>query len=487
MDYPEGEVHVLLFKGMKRFFEFVRFYFDDRYLLRLIFLIAISAMLVISTNYYTIKIMSSMRAYIYGESLYSKGEKDAAHNLILYLNTKDESYYQYFLENIAIPKGDSLARVKLQSGAPSSEVRSGFLKGMNHPDDIDDMIWLFQNFQNTFFMKVPILNWEKGDSLIYQKFILGKRIKQFIESKTLEEDTKNSLLKEVIENSKQLTVNERAFSQSLGETSRKVGLYLLVFNVVFTILIFVNANAYASHIFLKLKNRNVELLETNQELDKFVYSASHDLRAPISSLKGLVNIAKLEQDPQTLQEYFSLMQKTLDKQDLFIKDIIDFSRNKKLAVVKELVNLDQLIDDAINEHSYMPNALQIKIQKDYGLQTIQSDSKRLSIIMNNLISNAIKYCDPNKRVNTLTIKTYGIKQSACLEVSDNGVGIDMKYQSQVFDMFFVATNNPKGTGLGLYITKETVDKLGGSIVMTSEINRGTRFVILLPNATMDEA
>ncbi len=465
---------------MKKVIRFLKYHFEDPNLFRLILLVAASATLIIVINFYTIRIMSSVRAYIYGESQYSKGEKDAAQNLILFLNTEESKYYNAFLKNIQIPQGDSLAREKLSANAPSNEVRSGFLKGMNDPADIDNLIWLFRHFKRMPLMKIPIENWKKGDSLIYQKYLIGNRVNRLIESDHSNEQ-KNILLKEILENSNQLTLRERAFSESLGRSSRQVGSYLLFFNIVFTVLVFINTNAYASRVFSKLSIQNTELMATNLELDKFVYSASHDLRAPISSLKGLVAISKMEKDPEALQHYLALMEKTLDKQDMFIKDIIDFSRNKKLKIAWEEIDLSKLIDESIDEHVYMPGAERIKINKDYQVQIIFSDSKRLSIVINNLISNAIKYLDPDKCENKLSIKTSLENHSVFIELEDNGIGIDEKNQPHIFNMFFVATANPKGTGLGLYITKETVDKLGGQITISSELMKGTRFTIQLPN------
>jgi signal transduction histidine kinase len=244
--------------------------------------------------------------------------------------------------------------------------------------------------------------------------------------------------------------------------------------------IFASIKLHAYRILTKLNSRNLELSNTNNELDKFVYSASHDLRAPISSLKGLVSISKFENDPVKLQSYFDLMNQTLDKQDQFIKDIIDYSLNKKNELNLVPVNLSVMIDEAVNEHLYMPGASEIKITKELTAMEIQSDPKRLSIVINNLISNAFKYQDFSKSEKTLIIRSRTADGDAFIEVEDNGIGIPPKHHAHIFEMFYVVTAGSKGSGLGLYITKETINKLGGDIFVSSKINFGTKFTIRLP-------
>lgn len=466
---------------MNRIINFFRYHFEDKHLSRLILLIAISAVLIIGINYFTIKIMSSIRAYINGESQYSKGEKDASQNLILYIVTEENKYYESFEQNLRIPQGDSVARVNLLAHGPIEKIRSGFLAGNNHREDLDDMIWLFKNFSNTSLMKGPIENWRQGDSLVHQKYLIGKRVKLALDNEENNPRHKTSLLKEVLENSYLLTQNEIAFSDSLGNASRKIGLYLLYFNIVFTLLIAITTKVYASFVYGKIRSKNEELITTNLELDKFVYSASHDLRAPISSLKGLVSLSKVENDPTIIQQYLELMTKTLDKQDSFIKDIINFSRNKKSEVLIEPVDLGKIIDESILEHLYMPEASEIKIEKEYDIRMAWSDSRRLSIIINNLISNAFKYYDPEKAEKLLQIKTYRQGNFIFLEFNDNGIGIDEKNLPHIFEMFYVATSDSKGIGIGLYITKETVDKLGGTITLKSTLKQGTQITIKIPN------
>ena len=160
----------------------------------------------------------------------------------------------------------------------------------------------------------------------------------------------------------------------------------------------------------------------NKELDKFVYSASHDLRSPITSLKGLVEILKLEDDPAQIAGYLDLMQEVLTKQDQFISDIIDYSRNKKTETTIEPVSLKEIVDDAIVQHQYMEKADKITVEKDMFIDTVMSDPLRLKIIIHNLYSNAIKYADFQKPEPYIKIRTFAVAGNNVITIQDNGIG-----------------------------------------------------------------
>src|SRR5690606_32141902 len=145
---------------------------------------------------------------------------------------------------------------------------------------------------------------------------------------------KEVILKKIKVISSKLTLNERLFSETLSSGSRLVKDILLVINFFLTLLIIGSASIYYMLMINKLRHSKQEIEETNKnltiankELDKFVYSASHDLRSPILSLKGLIEIMNTENDMTQIRNYLELMQESLDKQDQFIKDIIDYSRN----------------------------------------------------------------------------------------------------------------------------------------------------------------
>jgi signal transduction histidine kinase len=446
-----------------------------------ILLMAIMASaLLILINYASLKITSSVRSYINGESQYSKGQKDATRNLIMYLNTADTLYWDQFQKELNVPMGDSIARMHLMADGDLNAIKQGFLQGRNKKEDLDEMIWLFQNFKNVSFMSDAIAIWKKADVIIGKVRLLGEEAHEKMKLSTLSNDEKDSLIRQLNLYTAELTQQERAFSESLGAGARKINNYLFYANVVLTLLIMGIMINYIIKIVKQLRERNHDLVVTNQELDKFVYSASHDLRAPISSMKGLVSIISAENNQHQIETYLELMTLTLDKQDQFIREIIDFSRNKKTQVDNFQVSLEKIITEVILQHQHMPGANTITITKDIKVDLIHSDPVRLEIILKNLISNAIKYSDPGKDDRYISIKTSKSDYYALIIVEDNGIGIEENHLGKIFDMFFVTDHSRNGSGLGLYITLETVTKMGGTIEVESEKRKGTSFSVRIP-------
>jgi signal transduction histidine kinase len=230
----------------------------------------------------------------------------------------------------------------------------------------------------------------------------------------------------------------------------------------------------------KLKVTNRQLRKANVELDNFVYKVSHDLRAPIASVLGLVNLARKENKFDTLKQYFDMVGKSAFQQDLFIKDILDISRNSRLIVDKKRIDWQKLIDDTFEQlkYSVKDKAINKKISIA-GRAGFYSDQRRIKVIFNNLISNAIRYSNGNDPVIEIDVKIN--KGYADISISDNGAGIEKKHQKKVFEMFYRATDINAGSGLGLYIVKESVEKLNGEIDMVSDPGKGTKFFISLPN------
>jgi len=231
-----------------------------------------------------------------------------------------------------------------------------------------------------------------------------------------------------------------------------------------------------------LTQKNNELKKINQELDRFVYSASHDLRAPLTSLLGLVNIALLEVDDPSIVNYLEMMKGSVNKLDSLISDIINFSRNARLGLTPESINFRELVNDSFEHLKYMSES--DKIRQEIHIEPHQcffSDPKRLVILLNNLISNAYRYHDLSKKDPFIKVTVSFYQDQATIEVADNGKGIDPDHIQNIFEMFFRATTDSEGSGLGLYIVKETAEKLHGSVTVSSEFEAGTIFTLVIPN------
>lgn len=453
----------------------------------LLLVVFVSCALLICINFFTIKILSANRAYANGESHYSKGQKDASRHLITYLYTKDPNQWKLYLEELKVPQGDGIARKTLLKAGDNKVARNGFLVGRNHKDDLNDLVWLFVNFQQVSFLAKAIDEWGKGDELIFKLFIVGQQINAEIKHNLLTPASQEKFLKQISLISDKLSVNERNFSNTLGEGTRKIKSLLIITNIVFILIIVLSVCSYYSIMVKRLlvskkeiEVKNENLVIVNRELDRFVYSASHDLRSPITSLKGLIEITQLEDDIDQIKSYLGLMHTSLTKQDQFIIDIIDYSKNKRKQVVIEPVSLQEIFDEAISQLMHIENASRITFTKELLVDKIQSDGLRLKIIISNLLSNAIKYADINKQEMFISVKTYFVDGCNKIEVTDNGIGIKDEFKDNIFEMYF-GTNKNKGSGLGLYIAKEAVENIHGNISVFSESTIGSKFIVTIPN------
>ncbi|CAA9194766.1 sensor histidine kinase [Flavobacterium collinsii] len=449
-------------------------------------IVIISCALLICINFFTIKILSANRAYVNGESHYSKGQKDAARYLIMYLFTKDPYQWKLFSQELKVPQGDGVARRTLLKEGDTEIARQGFLTGRNHKDDLDDIVWLFVNFKDVSFLAKAIHEWGQGDELIFKLATLGQQVDTEIKQDLLTPASQQKFLNEISIISDKLTINERNFLNTLGEGTRKIKSLLIITNIVFILIIVISVCSYYAIMVKRLviskkeiEEKNENLILVNHELDRFVYSASHDLRSPITSLKGLIEITQLEDDIHQIRDYLTLMHKSLTKQDQFIVDIIDYSKNKRKQVVIEPVSLKELFDEIISQLMHIENANKIKFKKELLVDIIQSDDLRLRIIISNLLSNAIKYADVNKPEMFISIKTYTDEGCDKIEITDNGIGIKDEFKDSIFEMYF-GTNKNKGSGLGLYIAKEAVENIKGSISVFSENTVGSKFIVAIP-------
>jgi len=225
--------------------------------------------------------------------------------------------------------------------------------------------------------------------------------------------------------------------------------------------------------------KNKELQKVNDELDRFVYSVSHDLRSPLSSILGLTNLAKKAIDKQELDQLLTMIQGRVEAQDHFIREIIDYSRNARTDSVLETVLLKELVDETLIALKFSSPG-QIEFRNLVPNQTqVLSDKTRLSVVLNNLISNAIKYHNFTKEHLFIEISYDALNRK--IYVKDNGIGIKPEHCEKIFNMFFRGSDRSTGSGLGLFITKEAVEKIGGKIEVQSVYGEGSLFTVALPH------
>jgi len=224
-----------------------------------------------------------------------------------------------------------------------------------------------------------------------------------------------------------------------------------------------------------------ELRRINFELDSFVYRSSHDLRAPLRSVLGLVTLVRAEEDRGQRDYYLRLMEKSIDKLDTFIRDMTDFSRNSRQEVLVTPVDFRTILAECADNLRYMEHADRVALRVEVEGDGFYSDPQRISTVFQNLMSNAVKYQRLSISDAFVAFRIRCTAQEAQIVCTDNGKGIDNAYLDKIFDMFFRASADSYGSGLGLYITRQVVKKLNGTIRVESQPGQGTTFTITLPN------
>ncbi len=232
----------------------------------------------------------------------------------------------------------------------------------------------------------------------------------------------------------------------------------------------------------ELAMANENLLARNQELDQFVYSTSHDLSAPLKSIRGLINLAKYENTSESQNSLLYKMNESVIKLEKFIKDVISYSRNTRMEITHEPIELKKLVQERLENISNLESFGTIEVIIDIPDDlTIDCDETRLRIILNNLLTNAVKFQRFDIEPEPFVLIRYRlVNNNHEITVRDNGHGISSELQHRIFDMFFRANVSADGSGLGLYILKQTVAKLNGQVSLVSEEGMGSEFTITLP-------
>lgn len=256
------------------------------------------------------------------------------------------------------------------------------------------------------------------------------------------------------------------------ETRLFIVLLIMAF-ILFTIVLYLMQTS-------AVQGRNKELVKLNKELDSFAYSVSHDLKAPLTSIQGLLNIARLEKGENAL-EYYDKIENSVDKLDQFIKDIIDYSKNARADIKKEPVKVLSVVNGMLEGLSYLSDKKKIRSELDIksGLE-VETDKTRFVFILNNLLTNAFRYADLEKEDPFVKVSAHKEGDKLVLIITDNGQGIKKEHQRKVFEMFYRANEGSSGSGLGLYIVKESVNRLKGKLKLESEYGIGTTVKVTLP-------
>lgn len=436
--------------------------------------------------WFSMRIMSATRAYVNGEGLWSKAQKEAVISLIKYTTSSDESEYRNFLLYLQVPTGDMQARLELEKTNPNlALVRPGFIQGVNNPSDVNDLIFMYRQFRHVSYMDAVIQIWAQGDQKNEELMHVAEQIHTIV----LSHSAKRALLLAPLVTSvysldNQLTVLENSFSATLGEGARRIRDILFLITIVLTLMLGIIAIVTAMSI------GNI-ISQVDKAKSEFVSLASHQLRTPLATMNWYLEQMMNHKTRSGKQQeaYVEEVSRASKRMVTLINTLLNVSRLElgTLVAAPQKVVLPEVINQVLEDLHPQLLGMKMVVEREYQehIPPLMADPKLLAIIMQNILSNAIKY---NKKGGKIIVKTLFIKNKFIISITDDGIGIPKNQQKKIFTKLFRADNarrvDPEGNGLGLYIVKEILHVTGGTVWFTSKENIGTTFSISFPRGGM---
>lgn len=234
---------------------------------------------------------------------------------------------------------------------------------------------------------------------------------------------------------------------------------------------------------VKVSERTRELQERNQQLDTFVYRASHDIKGPLRSIMGLTTVGLKDITDVKARVYLEHILSSTKRLDVVLADLLEMTRIKKSSLEISALYFVDLVDEIVRSLTHDPNFVKVRIAKKISQdREFFTDAKLLNSILQNFIENGLKYSDPSKPDPYLNIYVECVDEKAIFTFEDNGLGISKENQLKVFDMFFKVNEESTGTGLGLFLVKLAVEKLQGEFIIDSEPGKGSTFKMIIPES-----
>ena len=490
---------------------------------KLYFIVGTMAVLIaveLLTLWFAIHILSSVRAFVGAEGLWSKAQKDAVYQLGKYYRTFNENDYKAFQNFMAVPLGDHKTRLELLKKNPDLNIaRQGFLEGRIHPDDIDGMIKLVRRFHDINYLHKAIGIWAEGDSIIAQLIPIGEKFHAEITLSSPSRERLDLLFEQIDPINQTLTTLEDNFSYTLGEGSRWLEniILTLVFIVALTVEITglllsisvtrgitkglneINRAAKKitkgdlsdraaifskdeiGHVAAVVNQMTEQLVLSNKELGQFAYIASHDLQEPLRTISNYVGLFREKYNgklDENADKYLDPIYRATRRMQLLIKDVLDYSTIGQDKIITK-IDSNKILQDVLHDMDALIKESNTEIIAE-KLPVINGYAE-LSSVFQNLISNAIKF---RKSDTPMVIRINAIARNNewLFAVKDNGIGIDKIYYERIFTIFQKLHSQKQyaGTGIGLAHCKKIVELHGGKIWVESEPGIGSTFYFTIP-------
>jgi signal transduction histidine kinase len=243
-------------------------------------------------------------------------------------------------------------------------------------------------------------------------------------------------------------------------------------------------NEYGQALSLDMINKlnGMGRIEAQKVIEKFIYSCSHDLRAPVSSIQGLVRIAEYYPHHEETHKCLEMIEACTQKMDKLIRSLEEYMINAQHELNMEEVNGVELLEQVINNYEEELTTKGITVTKEINMATPWiTDRYSTYQIIKHLFSNAVVFSDDEKPDKNIFIRLNSTKDDASIEVIDNGLGIPRTDQQKIFDVFFRGSSQSQGLGMGLFLVDHLIQKIKANVTFNSIEKKGSSFKVFMPN------
>jgi signal transduction histidine kinase len=446
-------------------------------------------------------VLSAVRAYVGGESLWSKARASATTQLRMLILTGDARAYEAFHRSLAVPDGDRRGREALDLPSPDLDAaRRGFLAGGNHADDIDGMLWLYRCCSATFLMRDSVAAWREGDARIDDLRRLGRDFQERVAalpSGPARHERELRLLAELDALEQRIVALESRFSASLGIASRRTSMLLGAAQLLLAVVLMLAAAAFVRR---GLREREATQAAARQaEVERataerierarveFLSRLSHELRTPLNAVIGFSQLMLADvQSPlagQSRERTTYVLEAGRHLLHL-VDEVLDLTRIDAGIVTSERVPVPVQVplDKALALAAAEVQRHGIEVVVDHAAEAVAlADAQRLEQVFLNLASNGCKYNRPGGRLR-ISVQRRGAWVRVAF--ADEGEGLSREQVDQLFQPFRTMSRrrDVQAVGLGLVIVKLLVERMDGHVEVASDIGRGSEFAVVLPAA-----
>ncbi len=447
-------------------------------------IILLASAMIILLNFYSFRVLTSIRAFVNGESQYAKGQLYATLALNDYIDSGRETDFQKFRQEIAVPVGDSIARVLILENKSYQEIEPVLLQARNHRKDLKNMIWLFKRFHNFSYMKDANEQWRAGDRYIIRLMREADAFHLLYREGKADAAVRNSFRETVNDLSGRMRKHQEAFSNILGEASRELTTWLIIANVTLVCLILVSTGWYASLVFRQLIDSRERVQKHSRITEEFLSIASHELKTPLTTLRASLQVlerqSRKSEATHSLHPFVCNSAKQVERLTGLVADLLDLTNIQagKLVLKPATFQLNELIENVTEESRML--YLQELVLEPLPVAWVHADYNRVRQVLDNLISNAAKYSPIESKI---LISMSCHDDHVQVNVCDFGPGIPESKAPYIFDRFYrvkEAENVAQGLGLGLFICREIVNNHDGEIGLHSREGGGSTFWFTLP-------